>query len=122
MKTIERHYGGDWRDKLLNAWPLCLDALSVDSLFSFAWDVQGRYYPEDYSLFYNGYFFVRLTWPFGIWLHLKPRPDLRFQCGIGWKLNGRFALLLRAQSDQSATAGTHGPNTGQARGWERGTA
>lgn len=41
--------------------------------------------------------------------------------GIGWKLNGRFGAIFRWQSDESAAEGTHGPNYGQATGWECGT-
>lgn len=121
MKTLEYHYNGDWRDRLLNAWPLCLDALYIGTL-AWAWDAEGPYSPEDYSLFYNGFVMVRVTFPFGIFIHIKPARNLRIQCGIGWKLNGRFGILARAQSDESAAAGTHGPNVGQARGWARGTA
>ena len=122
MKTIENHYNGDWRDKLFNAWPLCLDTSSIKTLFARASDNQGVYTPGDRSLFYNGVWSVRLTFPFGIWVHVKPTIDLRLQAGAGWKLNGRFAVLLRVQTDESAAAGTHGPNHGQASGWDRGTA
>lgn len=121
MKTIETHYNGDWRDKFLNAWPLCLDADYIDT-FAFAWDNEGIYSPDDYSLYYNGYVMVRFTFPLGIWIHVKPFRNLRIQMGIGWKLNGRFGLTLRAHGDDAAAAGTHGPNYGQARGWDRGTA
>ena len=121
MKTLETNHGGNWVDRLLNRWPLCLDADSIGTL-AFAWDAEGVYCPEDYSLYYNGFVMMRLTFPFGIWLHVKPVSDARFQCGIGWKLNGRFGITLRWQADASAAAGTHGPNAGQASGWERGTA
>lgn len=122
MKTIELHYGGDWRDKVLNAWPLCIHTDAVATLLAAAWDSQGIYRPESRSLFYNGAIMVRLTLPFGIWLHIKPVAAGRFQCGIGWKLNGRFGLLLRWQTDKSAATGAHGPNVGQASAWDRGTA
>lgn len=119
MKTLEYNHGGNWFDRLNNA--LAVDQLAMRS-WAIAWDAEGVYCPEDYSLFYNGYVFVRLTFPFGVWLHIKPVSDARFQCGIGWKLNGRFGLTLRWQADTSAAAGTHGPNVGQAQGWGRGTA
>lgn len=121
MLVRESHYNGDWRDKLLNAFPLLLDTDYIGTL-AFAWDREGPYSPEDYSLFYNGYVMVRLTFPFGIFIHIKPARDARLQLGFGWKLNGRFGLICRWQSDKSAAAGTHGPNHGQASAWERGTA
>jgi hypothetical protein len=40
--------------------------------------------------------------------------------GIGWKNNGRIALLFRFQTDASAAAGVHSPNPGQATGWDYG--
>ena len=124
MKTLETNHGGNWLDRLLNAWPFCVHRDAVATVFAFAWDEQGRYRPESMSLFYNGYIFFRLTFPLGVWLHVKPVPDARFQCGMGWKLNGRFGLTLRWQTDAKAAQGAHenAPNLGQATGWERGTA
>lgn len=122
MKTAENNHGGNWFDRLLNSWPFCLHVDAIGTLFAKAWDEQGAYRPGDGSLFYNGHFFIRITSPFGIWLHWKPYRNLRIQAGAGWKLNGRFAVLLRAQTDTEAANGTHGPNYGQAIGWERGTA
>lgn len=121
MKTLEYHYGGDWRDRLLNSWPFLLDTDYIGTI-AFALDEEGPYSPEDYSLFYNGFVFLRLTFPFGVWLHVKVRPTWRFQCGAGWKLNGRFGLTFRFQTDESAARGVAGPNVGQASGWARGTA
>lgn len=124
MKTLETNHGGNWVDRMLNAWPFCLDTEQVKTVFARASDVEGVYEPGDCSLFYNGVWMARVTRPFGIWLHVKPTIDLRIQTGAGWKLNGRFALLLRAQSDKSAAQGAHvnAPNHGQAAGWTRGTA
>lgn len=122
MKTLENNHGGNWLDRLLNRWPLCLDMDDVLTLFARASDEHGVYEPDEGSLFFNGVWMVRVTWPFGIWVHVKPTVDTRIQVGAGWKLNGRFGLIARAQSDASAAAGTHGPNHGQARGWGRGTA
>lgn len=119
MKTLEYHYGGDWRDKILNAFAMDVDRIRTVVL---AWDAQGIYRPEARSLYYNGYAMARLNWPLGVFLHLKPLRNLRIQLGIGWKLNGRFALIARAQSDKSAAVGVHGPNIGQAIEWDRGTA
>jgi hypothetical protein len=121
-KTIENNHGGSWLDRLLNAWPFCIDAESVRTC-AIAWDRDGIYLPEDYSLFYNGAIFLRLCWPFGIWLHLRLVADRRSQFGIGWKLNGRVGIVFRPwQTNTAAAAGAHGPNVGQAAGWERGTA
>lgn len=66
MKTIEYNYGGDWRDKLLNSWPWCVDSYEVDTLFAFAFckstfgwtSLSGEL---SQSLFYNGTFFARYT-------------------------------------------------------------
>jgi hypothetical protein len=111
-----------WANKALNSWPLLLDEDSTGTIVAVARDKEGWYSPGDVSLFYNGYFFMRLTYPFGIFLHIKPRLNTRIQFGFGWKLNGRFAITLRKQTDEQAATGTLGPNVGQAKGWERGTA
>lgn len=121
MKTLETNHSNNWLDRLLNAWPLCLDSESVGTV-AVAWDKEGVYLPSAQSLYYNGFAFLRLTFPFGIWLHVKPLPDVRLQVGVGWKLNGRIGATLRLQASKEAAAGTHGPNIGQARGFERGTA
>lgn len=123
MRVLEHnHPMAPWLDALLNAWPLCIHRESVRTLFALASDALGTYRPGDESLFYNGVAMIRLTLPAGLWLHLKPTIDRRLQVGVGWKLNGRFGLVLRWQSDASAAAGVHGPNLGQATGWERGAA
>lgn len=119
MKTLEYHHGGNWFDRLNNA--IAVDPDDMETV-AVAFDAEGVYLPEDYSLFYNGYLMARLTWPLGVFLHIKPVKSARLQLGFGWKLNGRFGLILRWQSDASAAKGTHGPNLGQAAGWERGTA
>jgi hypothetical protein len=122
LKTLEYNSRFAWVNELLNAFPFCIDADSMKPIFCRAWDEEGIYAPSDSSLFYNGYWFLRLTLPFGVWLHVKPLRNLRFQCGIGYKLNGRVALTFRFQSDESAAAGVSGRNFGQAHGWERGSA
>lgn len=73
------------------------------------------------SLFFNSVFFLRLSLPFGIfasvrWSEAFDKKSL-FQAGIGWKLNGRLAVLLRIQSDKTSAAGVTGPNVGQSRGF-----
>ena len=123
-RTIERA-DGDWLDRMLNRWPLCLHVESIKTLLAvslFSTPGWGIHREGTRSLFYNGVLFVRVTLPFGVWLHVKPVSWGRFQCGLGWKLNGRAAILFRFQSDTAAARGVSGPNEGQASAWERGTA
>jgi len=74
------------------------------------------------SLYYNAPIFVRVMFPFylGIQIRWSGATDKRayVQCHVGWKLNGRLALALRAQSDKSAAGGMDFPNPGQGFGWE----
>jgi hypothetical protein len=121
MKISETNYGGDWRDRLLNSWPFLLDTDTIRTA-AWAWDNEGIYRPGTRSLYYNGFIFLRLSLPFGVFVHLKPLRNLRIQAGLGWKLNGRFAMTFRFQSDESAFDGERGDNYGQAAGWDRGTA
>ena len=72
------------------------------------------------ALFYNALFFVRVT-TIGLFFHMRLSETNLFQCGIGWKLNGRFAILFRIQSDASSAAGVTGPNYNQATGFDYGT-
>ena len=77
------------------------------------------------SLFFNAVFFLRLSFPFGVfasfrWSSSTTKRAL-FQTGFGWKLNGRFGLLFRFQSDASSAAGVTGANLGQARGFSYGS-
>ena len=140
MKTLEYNYG-DWRDAMLNAYPLALDVGDIRPVFAAAYGAndQGDERPDwrslerwhgdsaesRQSLFRNGVLFVRLLRPFGVFVMLrwggKNASPAFLQAGIGWKLNGRFGLLLRLQSDASAAAGVTGPNLGQAVGFARGT-
>jgi hypothetical protein len=72
------------------------------------------------SLFYNAPIFIRVMWPFvGIMIRWSGSSTKRayFQCGIGWKLNGRFAPIFRFQSDPSAAIGMDAPNPDQGFGW-----
>ena len=77
------------------------------------------------SLFYNAVFFVRLSLPFGVFWSIRwsgsSAKKALWQAGIGWKLNGRLAVLFRFQSDASSAAGVTGPNVGQSGGFEYGT-
>lgn len=87
------------------------------------WCWKPRVTGED-SLYFNGICFIRLSLPFDIrfacrWSD-KTDTAAFFQCGVGFKLNGRFAITLRIQSDDSAEIGTNSPNYGQAKGFEYG--
>lgn len=130
-KIVEDRHKNEpwWLWKLGNL--LTVDPDGVRSL-GIAWGFKraGKwcFVPErvgDQSLFYNAVFFVRFIWPLGIfwsvrWSGASDRKAL-FQTGIGFKLNGRFAVLLRVQSDKTSAAGVTGPNTGQAAGFDFGT-
>ena len=69
MKTIEKNYGNDWRDKLLNSWPLLLDTEEVYTAFAFAYcrksgeivHLTNLNTDMSTSLFQNGTVFVRWT-------------------------------------------------------------
>lgn len=121
LKTLEYNHGGNWLDRLNNAIAVDMDNVRTVAL---AWDSEGPYCPGRVSLYYNGALMLRLNWPLGIFLHIKPVSSARFQFGIGTKLNGRWGLILRWQKDAKAAAGAHenAPNIGQASAWARGTA
>lgn len=111
----------------LNKWPLLLASESINSI-GIAWifteNGKWNFIPRitgTQSLFYNAAFFLRLMLPFGVFFGMRLSKKLLFQCGTGWKLNGRFAILFRVQTDDSAALGTSGPNYGQASGYEYGT-
>lgn len=116
---------------LLNKWPWLIDTDSVKTL-GIAWlfkeDGVWCFKPrltDRVSLFYNAIFFLRLNWPLGIFAAIRwsasTTSKALLQFGVGWKLNGRIALLLRVQSDASSAAGSAGPNYGQATGFDFGT-
>jgi hypothetical protein len=71
-------------------------------------------YRDPPSLFMNGVLFLQLRLPFWIGIQIRPFTKKYFQCGAGWKGNGRLAVLLRFQTDESSAAGMDGPNFGQA--------
>lgn len=77
------------------------------------------------SLFFNSVLFLRLSLPLGIFWSVRWSANSAvkalWQAGIGFKLNGRFAILFRFQSDETSAAGVTGPNTGQATGFNYGT-
>ena len=84
----------------------------------------------DQSLFYNAVLYakvVTLFWvlPVGVFASFRwsSSTDKKayVQFGVGFKGNGRFAILLRIQSDETSARGVTGPNYGQALGFEYGT-
>src|SRR5882762_4279877 len=111
MKTLEldtRLPG--WVNAVLNRWPFAIHRDAVATIFTIAYDAEGWYRPENVSLYYNGYFFIRIMWPVGIWIHVKPHINLRLQGGLGYALNGRLKATFRKQTDESAAAGVQGRN------------
>lgn len=131
MRIVEdRHPGESWLMwKLGNLLTVDQDFMkSVGWVCGVKFEDKWKWKPirvAERSLFYNGVFFIRFNWPLGLfgsfrWSAATDRKAL-FQCGIGFKLNGRFALLLRVQSDKTSAAGVTGPNVGQATGFDYGT-
>jgi hypothetical protein len=78
-------------------------------------------YRDPPSLFMNGVFFIQIRLPFWIGVHIRPFTKKYFQTGIGWKGNGRFAVLFRFQTDESSAKGMDFANTGQSTGMNDGT-
>ena len=122
MKIVEeRHPGEPW----LMHWLGNATAVDGDNIRSIgiAWlfkeDDKWVFAPrvtENKSLFYNAVFFARLCWVPGIFFSFRwsAATDSKaiFQCGLGYKLNGRLTITLRVQSDKTSAAGVTGPNTG----------
>lgn len=126
----ERHTGESWLLWKLGNWT-AIDSDWIKS-FGVAWLFKENdrwvFKPRitgNKSLFYNAVFFLRLSLPLGIFVGFRwsasTTKKALFQTGIGWKLNGRFAILFRVQSDETSAAGVTGPNTGQATGFNYGT-
>lgn len=117
----------DWlgdKTAIPEAWSLHLFSVQIgffDRLYSGAFDVMRFWYKDPPSLFMNGVVFAQLRLPFWVGLGIRFSPSHFFQCGIGWKGNGRLAILLRIQTDESAEEGMDGPNYGQAIGMMDGT-
>jgi len=126
----ERHEGEPWLMwKLGNLLTVAQDSMqSAGFVWGFKRDGEWCWTPErvgEQSLFYNGIFFLRLCWPFGLFASVRwssaSDKKAMLQTGLGFKLNGRFAILLRVQSDKTSAAGVTGPNLGQATGFNYGT-
>jgi hypothetical protein len=131
MKIVEeRHEGEPWLLwKLGNLLTVDQDIVkSIGIAWGFKENGKWNWMPRrttEQSLFFNSILFFRVNWPLGFfwslrWSGSEDRKAL-FQTGIGFKLNGRFAILLRVQSDDTSARGVTGPNYGQARGFEYGT-
>jgi hypothetical protein len=141
MRTLEYHYQntklGRLLDRVLNSALFCVDTERITSE-AFArgclWPEDGQWHDEERScpmtsLFYNAAHFRRKVYVDGklrgrFWSWRWSASQTRkayIQWGYGIKLNGRFTLVLRRQSDWSSAKGTHGPNFDQAVGWTFGT-
>lgn len=117
-------------DDLNNA--IAIDDTLVKSI-GFAWGFQEsgkwRWVPRitgNRSQYYNAILFVRVSFPFDLRLQIRwagkdPTKREYFQCGLGWKMNGRFAITCRVPTDENSSRGAKFPNIGQAWGWEYGT-
>lgn len=131
MKITEVQHPGEpfWLYWLGNA--TAIDDKYVKSI-GIAWlfkeDGQWKFMPRitgQQSLFFNAVCFLRLSLPFGLFFSVRWSSSsikkALFQTGIGWKLNGRLAVLFRVQSDETSAAGVTGANYGQAQGFDYGT-
>jgi len=138
----DRHPGENWLLWKLGNWTtIPVEWVRSRSMVSgFKWSagakfqwrpVFGRYYGSFYkhlgldALFYNGAIFVRLVFPFGVFVQIRwsGHTDRRafLQAGVGYKLNGRWGFLFRIpKSDAAATrgawSGVDGENVSTA-GW-----
>lgn len=76
------------------------------------------------SLYMNGLVFARVALPFFVSIMIRwGGKDCRrafLQLHLGWKLNGRLAVVFRVQGDESAAGGMDFPNVGQAQGFADG--
>lgn len=141
--NFTKHYGPQW-------WAYALDRILNSSMFlkdtdritteaqakGFVGDdpQAGPYWVNGWvsvatkSLFYNATRFRRkvyvdgklrgLFWSFRWSGYIDRKAFL--QCGIGFNLNGRFAVTFRIQSDKSNAAAAHpwgGPNLGHTVSW-----
>ena len=118
-------------NSITNKFPLLLDTDSIHSI-GVAWLFKENgswcFLPRvtnNTSLFHNAILFFRIGFPFLLCFSLRwngsSTAKAIFQFALGWKLNGRFAITLRVQSDVASAAGDTGPNYGQATGFDYGT-
>lgn len=92
-----------------------------DALYQGAFNISRVWYKDTPSLFMNGVFFLQLRFPFWVGVQIRPFTSRYLQFGIGWKGNGRLAILFRFLHDDSSAAGMDGVNTGQTSGMLDGT-
>lgn len=85
-----------------------------DILYNGAFDVFRVWYKDPPALYMNGFLFFQIRIPFWVGVQIRPFTDRYFQCGFGWKGNGRFGVHFRFQHDESSAAGMDAPNGGQA--------
>ena len=126
-----------WLNNLLNRAPLLLDSEKIKPGAMILWrcrdpstgawcGLTGRLGRSEYDshLFWNACLFLRVLLPFCICFQLRwsgsTKQKALFQLVFGWKLNGRFAITCRVQSDTTSAAGVLSPNTDQASGWDCG--
>jgi hypothetical protein len=106
------------------SWSIHFFSLQIgffDMLYSGAFNLLRFWYRDTPSLFMNGVVFLQIRTPFWVGIQVRPFTARFFQCGIGWKGNGRLAVLFRFQTDESAATGMDGPNFGQAKFMDDGT-
>ena len=130
MKHLETF--NHWYDGLLNSWPFCIDDSRIKSIgiaISFKENGKWVFMPRltgNAHQYFNAMFFMRLTWPLGLFIQLrwsdKPTGKQFIQLGIGYKNTGRLGIICRVQSDASAAVGYHVglPNLGHATGFNYG--
>lgn len=100
---------------------LSLQCGFFDHTYTGCFNLSRLWFRDTPSLFMNGVFFIQLRLPFWIGFQIRPFTSRYFQCGIGWKGNGRLAVLLRIQTDKGSAEGMDGPNYGQATYMDDGT-
>ena len=129
-----------WLNDLLNSYPLLLDSDQIKPRFTLIVGckdpvTQKWNWPKvrfgrsefDTHLFWNAMLFIRVLSPFCLVLQIRwngsESDKALYQRVIGWKMNGRFAITARIQSDSTA-AEVHVPggsaNNDQAHGWDCG--
>ena len=125
---LHKEYFGKWYDSVLNSLPFCIDDQHIKSFgLALGFIENGKLHlipriTANDSQYYNALLFIRLTWPFGCFFHVRLCSKRLFQCGIGYKLTGRFAVHCRVQTDESSAKGYHAglPNNNQATGYNYG--
>lgn len=143
--TLENN--GHWYDGILNSKLFAIDPTKIKSIGGalgyndndgdLSWKLVETGNDHQY---YNSAFFGRIGWPLGVfgqirwaakdlgqwpkWIPFIGGRDIPqfIQFGIGYKLNGRFAIHLRPQSDRSNAQPQHpdAPNNGHAMGFDLG--